>query len=84
MSVLAWWLHIGQYSEIWGGNRLRRTVGVGIGPAKTIKRYVDFFLAYLIALFTVVSEVSWANRGGSSVLCPGTFGAPFAMRAIDV
>ena len=83
MSVLAWCAHIGRCSVVGGENRLRRTAGVGIGPAKTVERYVDFFLAYLVALLKVVSEVSLVKRSGSLVLCPGTFGVPFAMRAID-
>ena len=40
------------------GDRLRRTAGVGVGSTKTVERYVDFFLAYLVALVEDVSEVS--------------------------
>ena len=65
-------------------DRLRRTAGVGIAPAKTVERYVDFFLAYLVALSKTVSEVSLVNWSGSPIPCPGTFGVLFAMRAIDV
>lgn len=39
-------------------DRLRRTAGVGVDSAKTVERYTDFFLAYLVALVKDVSEVS--------------------------
>ena len=81
--MLAWWFTDWTIFGSQGGNQLRRTAGVGIGPAKIVERYVDFFLAYLVSLFKAVSQVSLVNRHESLVLCPGTFGVPSAMRAID-
>ncbi len=66
------------------GDRLRRTAGVSVVSTEAFKRYLDFFLSYLIAL---VGEVSWValeqQAWKYSVPCPGTFGVSFAMLAID-
>ena len=39
-----------EYIDGLGADRLRRTAGVGITSTETIEGYVDFFLAYLVAL----------------------------------
>ena len=69
-----------------GRDRLRRTAGVGIAPAEIVERYVDFFFAYLVALFED-GQRGLIGRpgegGGGLVLCPDTSGVPSAMRAID-
>ena len=68
-----------------GANGLWRTAGVGVVAAKFIERYVDFFLAYLVALLEEVSEMSlvYGHERECVVPCPGTFGVLSAMLAID-
>ncbi len=66
-----------------GGDRLRRTAGVGVVSAEVAEGYLDFFFADFVALVGDVSGVSVEERRGGSVPCPGTFGVWFAMPAID-
>lgn len=58
---------LGEYFGIWG-NRLWRTARVCVISAKIIEGYLDFFLAYLVALVEDVSEVLSAT--GIGVLYP--------------
>lgn len=65
------------------GDRLGHTISVRIVLAKIVERYFDFFLSYLVALEEDVSGVSLEDGHWSAVPCPGTFGGPFAMPAIN-
>lgn len=81
------WVPLDDVQSLWVGrgwrDKLRRTAGVGVDSAKTVERYTDFFLAYLVALVKDVSEVPLVYGHGNWVPCPGTFGVLSAMRAID-
>ena len=66
------------------GDRLRRTARISVAPAKVIVRYLDFLLAYLVALVKEVSEgYHWKTGSGIFLPYPGTFDVLFAMLAID-